>query len=294
MLEEFVHYLRSVRGMSDNTVESYARDVSRYLQFLGSHASAIEAGHSDARAYVAELTREGRKAATINRAISALRCFYRFRRITQKSDADPFGSVHSLKRGGSLPDVLFESEVESILDSFSDGTEGFAATRDRALLELLYSTGCRVSEIVGIDFADLDIKRKTALVHGKGGKDRLAFLGEPAVGALIDYLPHRSVRRAKDQALFLNARGQRLTRAGVAYVVGGRTRGTNKNVTPHTFRHSFATHVLNGGADIRLVQEMLGHVSISTTQIYTHLGIERLKRVYRKAHPHGTRKGRRA
>lgn len=282
--------------MSDHTVESYTRDVGRYFKFLGSRTSLIEAGPDDARAYVAELTREGRKAATMNRAISAIRCFYRFQRITQRIDADPFESVHSLKRSGYLPDVLFESEVESMLHPFSDETEGFAATRDRALLELLYSTGCRVSEVVGLDVADLDLKRKTVLVHGKGGKDRLAFLGEPAVGALVDYLPHRGVRRAKDdaQALFLNARGQRLTRGGVAYVVGGRARGTNKHVTPHTFRHSFATHVLNGGADIRLVQEMLGHVSISTTQIYTHLGIERLKKVYRDAHPHGTRKGRRA
>ena len=176
-----------------------------------------------------------------------------------------------------------------------DGAEGFWKLRDRAVLETLYSTGCRISELVSLDLADLDLKNRTARVMGKGSRERNVFLGAEALAALRDYLAERQrhVRPGAgdadaQRAVFLNQRGRRITDRGVRFVLSAylRTANLGKKVTPHTFRHSFATHLLDRGADIRAVQELLGHASLSTTQVYTHVGLERLKKVYRRAHPH--------
>ena len=291
MLDEFVDYLRSVRGLSDNTIRSYERDVAAYLEFLDDRDLSFDsASRDESRAYIAELSRSGHKASSINRSISALRSFYRCARISTDGTADPFDSVTLLKGASSLPEVLNHREIESILSEIGGESENFASIRDRALFELLYSTGCRVSEVTGINVVDVDHRRGTVLVHGKGSKDRLVFLGEASHSALYDYLPYREAKSAAtEQALFLNQRGHRLTRGGITHIIRQRLK-LQKHISPHTFRHSFATHVLDGGADIRTVQEMLGHASLSTTQVYTHLGIERLKTVYREAHPHGKRK----
>lgn len=299
MIELYLSYLERVRGVSTNTVRAYGRDLTSYLEFLKERGLAPEeVDLTIARSYIARLSKSGRQASSINRALSSIRGFYRFASSQGHFDADPFAAVRSLKTDRSLPDVLFEREISEILDVIAGEAEDFASVRDRALFETLYSTGCRVSEVVGLNITDVDVRRRTAIVHGKGNKDRVVFVGREAARAIGDYLPHRGTRsRAQTgsdaAALFLNVRGGRLTRQGVSHIVEKRLHeaGVQKHITPHTFRHSFATHLLDGGADIRSVQEMLGHESLSTTQIYTHVGIERLKRVYRDAHPHGTRRG---
>jgi tyrosine recombinase XerC len=297
MIDEYLIYLRSVRSLSEHTVRAYGRDLEAFVAFLGERGVGVDQADSAvARSYLAHLSRSGMKNTSINRALSAIRGFYRYAASQGYFSIDPFASVHSMKKSGALPDVLFEREIEELLESVAPGESGFAATRDRALFEFLYSTGCRVSEAVGMQVTDFDAKKRTAVVHGKGRKDRLVFLGKKAAAAFVEYLPQRSARCDESSndpaALFLNRNGKRLTRQGVSHIIGKRlsAAATTKHVTPHTFRHSFATHLLDGGADIRSVQEMLGHESLSTTQIYTHVGIERLKRVYRDAHPHGTRK----
>jgi site-specific recombinase XerD len=206
-----------------------------------------------------------------------------------------------------LPSFLFEDEMARLVElpeTAAGGTvadrgapsrradDPFWRLRDHAVLEVLYSTGCRVSELVALDLKDLDLGTGTARVTGKGDRERNVFLGGSALAALRDYLGRRTGRTAADPdslaALFLNQRGRRITDRGVRFILSGwlARAGLGKRVTPHTFRHSFATHLLDRGADIRAVQELLGHASLSTTQVYTHVGLERLKKVYRRAHPH--------
>ena len=291
MLDEYVRYMRSVRGLSERTIESYRADVSGYLCFLESRGLLIdEADSKTGRAYVAELSRSRKNAASVNRKISALRSFYRYLLHNQLCIVNPFDSVSSLKRGRPLPEVFFPNELSQLLE---DEPRGFSGFRDRLILEMLYSTGCRASELVGMNLGDIDRRERTILVRGKGDKERFVFVGSRAFDALMDYLPYRKAKADpvdldSQQALILNARGKRLTRRGLAVIVEKwvNRQGIQKQVSPHTFRHSFATHVLDGGASIKAVQDLLGHASLSTTQMYTHLGIERLRSIYAAAHPH--------
>ncbi|MDC7124029.1 MAG: tyrosine-type recombinase/integrase, partial [Spirochaetales bacterium] len=207
---------------------------------------------------------------------------------------NPFDNIRSLKKQHKLPDYLFEKEIDALIAL--TGT-GFTGIRDRFILELLYSTGCRVSEAVSINISDIDFKDHAIKVSGKGQKERIVFLGKRAMNCLEEYLALRNIRADKDDpdavnALLLNFRGARITQRGIAGIIEKYVSksGIVKNVSPHTFRHSFATHLVEHGADIRVVQEMLGHESLSTTQIYTHMGIERLRDVYNQAHPHAEAK----
>jgi integrase/recombinase XerC/integrase/recombinase XerD len=222
--------------------------------------------------------------------LSALKGFYLRLVIEGVIQASPLNSIRSLKNSSHLPDFLFEEEVEEILDISG---EDFTSLRDKAILEMLYSTGCRVSELVDIRVQQIQ-KDRPIMVRGKGDKDRLVFVGDSAYKSLLAYLPFReeklkSLGKQDNPALFINQRGGGLTARGVAHILEKRLQGVaaEKRVSPHTFRHSFATHVLDRGADIRVVQELLGHSSLSTTQVYTHLGIGKLKEVYAQAHPHG-------
>ncbi len=250
-----------------------------------------------ARAYISSLSRENHAAATVNRALSALKGYYGFLLKQDLVSSNPFASIASLKRSGALPEVLFESEIVKLLDSpETDGCD-FFSLRNRLILELLYSTGCRVSELVGIDITDISVKTGNLLVRGKGSKERLVFLGSNATQSLIEYLPFRKPRvRINDsdavKALLINGRGGRISRRSVGSIVRESAGSLQipKKVSPHTFRHSFATHLLDHGADLRAVQEMLGHANLSTTQVYTHLSFDRLKAAYTSAHPHARRR----
>jgi integrase/recombinase XerC/integrase/recombinase XerD len=249
-----------------------------------------EIDHKTVRGFLAELSRAGHSVSTINRMLSALRSYFEYQVKYEKRSDNPFSRIRSLKKEDYLPDFFFEKEIGALIDLPSDD---FLGTRDRLILELLYSTGCRVQELVSIDIKDVGFKERSIRIVGKGRKERMVFIGAKAFSALEAYMRIREQyidTRDPDatNALFLNNRGRRITVRGVFYIIRkySATLALPKKISPHTFRHTFATHILDHGADIRVVQELLGHASLSTTQVYTHLGIERLKKIYEQAHPH--------
>jgi site-specific recombinase XerD len=302
-----------VRNLSPHTLSSYRKDLARYEAFLSERGIGEEqAVLSDARAFVARLAGEGLSPRSVNRIVSGVRGYYRYRERfgtdfgaggngksaggSPGGAANPFSDVRSLRTEKRLPSFLFEEEMAMLLEMpghvYREDDDDFHRVRDSAVLEFLYSTGCRISELVSLDLADVNLKDRTATVTGKGSRERIVYIGREALQALREYLQRRRfrVRRGTDseRALFVNLKGTRLTDRGVRFILGEYLRQARiaKRVTPHTFRHSFATHLLDRGADIRAVQELLGHASLSTTQVYTHVGLERLKKVYRRAHPH--------
>jgi len=290
--ELYLQYLTSVRNLSPATVKAYRGDLHAFFGWLAvEHDGAGEIDLEIIRAYIGHLSRQNAATATINRTLSALKGYFSFQVRQGMAEVSPMDGIRGLKKSGELPSFLFEDEMSRVLDVTGDD---FASVRDRALFEVLYSTGCRVTELVQINMNDIDQSRGRILVHGKGSKDRIVFIGKSAREALHAYLPMRNERLRRSglsdtQALFLNQHGGRLTQRGAAGIVEQRVLDADiaKHASPHTFRHSFATHVLDRGADIRVVQELLGHASLSTTQVYTHLGLGRLKEIYAQAHPHG-------
>ena len=296
MLERYLQYLAHVRHLSANTLSAYRRDLELYLAFLkdqGLSPEQMDAGN--ARSFVGYLSRRGLSSRSINRVLSAVRGYYRFLERVGVEAGNPFASIKSLKMDGRLPAFLFEEEIDRLLATGEP--QDLWELRDLLILELLYSTGCRVSELASASFADLDLKGCTLRVLGKGNKERLVFIGQAAVRRLREYLLRRKGLRLGDEegrkALLINRRGRRLSVRGIQTIVDRQLMrsGLDKPATPHTFRHSFATHILRKGADIRVVQELLGHASLSTTQVYTHLDMERLRAVYGSAHPHARRTG---
>ncbi|TVQ26339.1 MAG: tyrosine recombinase [Spirochaetaceae bacterium] len=290
--DEYIEYLRSVRNLTDASVRAYASDLAAFSAWLaGTDGDTVHAEVDAAlvRRYVGHLSRQNAAVSTINRSISSLKGYYRYLMRTGRATGTPMEGIRGLRRPQSLPSFMFEEEIAHLLDLQGDD---FPTTRDRLILELLYSTGCRISELVTINLDDIDFKRGRVVVHGKGRKDRVVFIGAPARAALDDYLPLRAARLRRiglrdEKALVVNANGGRITQRGVATIIQKRIveKGIAKHISPHTFRHTFATHILDRGADIRIVQEMLGHSSLSTTQVYTHLGLCALKRIYDQAHP---------
>ncbi len=293
MLEHYLEYLRQIRHLAANSLTAYQRDIRLYLDFLKARGLEEEApGNGPARAFIAHLTREKLSPRSINRVVSGVRGYYRFRQKYGHGTVNPFEGLSGLKIRKWLPSFLFEEEVESLLALPGDS---FWSLRDRLIFELLYSTGCRVSELTSIDVTDLGLQEASIRVTGKGGKERIVFVGGSAAKVLQEYLLRRRTAAPAGKsaaALLINRQGGRLTDRGVRHILGRYLPELRqaKRITPHTFRHSFATHLLNRGADIRVVQELLGHSNLSTTQVYTHVGIDRLKEVYQKAHPHAGRK----
>ncbi|HEY9053913.1 MAG TPA: tyrosine-type recombinase/integrase [Rectinemataceae bacterium] len=292
-MNEYLDYLKSVRGLSERTIRGYRDDLERYAAFLGGKNPDAADAH-DLRAFAGNLVSEGKASASVNRALSTLRGYYRYRMRFGGLSTNPGKDVENLSQGRSLPKFLFEEEMDLLIGSI-DGN-GFFAVRDKALFEVLYSTGCRASEVSGMRLSSLDLLRGIAKVKGKGSKERVVFLGKPAISALRAFLPLRSARLSKlglqaNDYLFINSKGGRLGVRGMELIVERRQAEAmgKKNVSPHAFRHSFATQLVSNGADIRIVQEMLGHASISTTQVYTHVDMERLRNVYELAHPHGAK-----
>ena len=291
-VDRYLAYLESVRNLSASTIRAYRGDLYAFFAWLSREDLSIEElTLAETRAYVAHLTRNRATGASVNRALSALKGYFRHLVRSGQRELSPFDGVRAQHQRRRLPEFLFERELDRVLAI--EGT-GFFDLRDRVLLEVLYSAGTRISECVGIDLSEINLKRGSILVHGKGRRDRVVFLGRPALAAVREYLPVRAafLRRKglnREHALLLNKRGGRLSQRGAAQIVHKRVERvvTTKHVTPHTFRHSYATHILERGADIRVVQELLGHSSLSTTQIYTHLGLGALREIYAQAHPHG-------
>ncbi len=293
--DEYLAYLAAVRSLSPRTVSSYREDLSLYEAFCEAAGTDIErADASDARAFIAGMVRDGYAGASVNRALSALKGLYRWLVRYGKARSNPVRDVESVPMDRKLPAFLFEDEMSGFIGQ-AEG-DGFAAARDLALFETLYSTGCRVSEIAALELESVDLAAGRARVRGKGAKERTVFLAPAAAGAIREWLPYRQARIRAGAAspwLFLNARGGRLTERGIQYIVERHAarHGLSKRLSPHGFRHSFATHLVAGGADLRAVQGLLGHESISTTQVYTHVDLERLRSVYASAHPHAASRG---
>lgn len=291
MLDQYLNYCKSVRNLADATIKSYKNDIVIFLDFLNDLGiSEAEVTVKTARRFLAELTNRNMAVSSVNRTISTLRGYFGYQ-VTYKFRPDnPFRGLKSLKKERYLPDFFFESEMEQLL-SLPEAT--YLGLRDQVVLELLYSTGCRVSELVSIDIKAIDFKKRMIRVRGKGRKERYVFIGEESTSALQAYIPLRNRKVKKSDpdaynALVLNSHGSRISVRGIWNIVNNYCEAleTSKKASPHTLRHTFATHVLDRGADIRAVQEMLGHASLSTTQIYTHMGIDRLKTIYKNAHPH--------
>jgi integrase/recombinase XerD len=291
---DFLAYLEFERGLSRNTLEAYRSDLLQLGEHLRrSGVDALEATHSDLADFVSDLAAGGEKRppvapATLQRKVACLRSFYRHLRRTDLIADDPTVHLRAPKQGRKLPQVLTRGEVASLLEQ-PRGTEP-PALRDRALLELMYACGLRASEAIGLEVGDVDLETGVLRARGKGAKERLVPIGSAASRAVVAYLTSgrpRLVGERLEAALFVNHRGSRLTRQGLYKVVQrhARAAGLAGKMSPHTLRHTFATHLLAGGCDLRSLQEMLGHADIATTQVYTHLSAERLKDVYFDAHP---------
>jgi integrase/recombinase XerD len=291
---EFMAYLELERGLSRHTLEAYRSDLQQYGAFLArAGRDPLEVLPSDLAAFVSELAagREGHPPmapATLQRKIACLRSFYRHLRREQLIEHDPTTQLRPPRTRGRLPKVLSRDEVSRLLEQ-PRGTSA-AALRDRALLEMMYACGLRASEATGLELSALDLEGGVLRACGKGSKERLVPIGTKAIESLNEYLNKarpRLVGLREEQRVFVNLRGGPLSRQGLYKIIQrhARTAGLEGRMSPHTLRHTFATHLLAGGCDLRSLQEMLGHADIATTQIYTHLTAERLRDVYFEAHP---------
>lgn len=290
LIDEFIHYLAVERGLADNTLDSYNRDLNQFLGFLEKERvkDLHEATRNIIMAYMLFLQKRGRATATVSRHLAALKSFYHFLLREKYIEKDPTANLESPKIEKKLPRILTVNEVEMLLTQ-PKGVEP-AGMRDKAMLELLYATGIRVTELISLDTLHINLDMGYIRCFGKGSKERIVPVGSFARKCVNEYLAKGRVKLVKnysEQALFVNQHGRRLTRQGFWKIIKkyARWAGIAKDITPHTLRHSFATHLLENGADLRSVQEMLGHADITTTQIYTHLTKGHLREVYAKSHP---------
>jgi integrase/recombinase XerC len=295
-VESFLDYLRDQKRVSPQTLRAYANDLQQFGEFLAGEEERAPAPEEidrlAVRAFVAHLSRSGLEKASVARKLSAVRSFLRHGVRTGRVEASPAEQVPTPKVPRPLPRTLTVDEMFNLLDHIDD--DGPAARRDRALLELLYAAGLRVSELVALDLRDLDLGARMVRVLGKGNKERMVPFGAKAAEALARWLDGSESLRASGRAgdaLFLNLRGGRLTDRSVRRILGRRLReaAIHARLSPHDLRHSFATHMLGAGADLRAIQELLGHASLSTTQRYTHVSTEALMKTYDKAHPRALR-----
>lgn len=291
--EEFIIYIKSVRGLSENTVTGYTRDLEHLREILGDDAPIDNVSSEDVRLCIAKLSDAKMAVTSVNRFIAAVRTLFSYARRFGYISKNPALEIKTLKAPKYMPKFLTSPEIDSLCKE-PEKNELLWKTRDKALFEMMYSSGCRVSEIVSLKISDLENANSSAIVTGKGKKDRRIFFEEDAKKALDEYLADRK-NRFKNQAeeecpyLFVNQNGTHLTSGGVRYILSRYSGedGINHHINPHAIRHTFATSMLSNGADVRYIQEMLGHSSISTTQRYTHITTESLIEIYKKAHPHG-------
>jgi len=289
-VNEFINYLAVERGLAQNTLESYGRDLRQFQNYLMSSQIDIvkDSSRNTILTYLNSLQTKGRAVSTISRNLAAIKSFYQYLVRERYLEKDPAANLESPKLEKKLPKILSISEVEELLKQPNTYTP--TGLRDKAMLELLYATGIRVSELISLNISDVNLDMGYIKCYGKGAKERIVPLGSIAAKCVQDYINKgrsKLVRTYEEAALFVNHHGNRLTRQGFWKIIKRYAREANitKEITPHTLRHSFATHLLENGADLRSVQEMLGHADISTTQIYTHVTKNRLKEVYDKAHP---------
>jgi integrase/recombinase XerD len=289
LIKRFLNYLAVEKGLAKNTLESYERDLRRYLFFMKAKGPD-EVAPSDVVLFMARLTSEGISTPSLARSLAAIRGFHKYLMTDGLAQTDPTVNSETPRGWKRLPKTLSAPDVDSLLDQPEASTP--IGLRDKAMLELLYATGLRVSELVGLRLPDINLERGFLVVMGKGSKERAVPIGETAIAAIKDYLAgaRRLLLKSGDSdILFISSQRRGITRQmfweRIKFYAA--RAGITKNISPHTLRHSFATHLLDNGADLRAVQAMLGHSDISTTQIYTHVSRERLKKIHEKYHPRG-------
>lgn len=286
MIDEFIEYLRFEKKYSENTISSYSLDLKKFTNYVKKDFGKVN--KEDVRKYIQYLSKK-ESSLSVSRAISTLKSFYKFLQINKYTKTNPLALISNPKQPKTLPKVLSEEEVNKLLDINLKTDFDY---RNKAMLELMYSSGLRVSELINLTVNDIDIKNCTVRIFGKGSKERIIPLNEYATEAINNYiLYHRSVlfKHGENNYLFLNNHGNRMTRQGFFKILKkiAKEKEIKTEFSPHTLRHSFATHLLKYGADLRSIQELLGHSDISTTQIYTHITNEKLQKDYHKYHPHG-------
>ncbi len=284
----FLRHLERERNASPHTIRAYGEDLAQFTEHLrrelGREPRPEDVDHLALRGFLAELHRRGLAKSSSARKLAGLRTFFRYLCREGRLEANPARILATPRKEKRIPAVLDEAQVQALLDVPGDGLE---AVRGRAILELLYATGMRCAELVALDTGEVDLDARMVRVLGKGRKERIVLFGHRAQETLQAWLPERARLRPKTDALFLNARGGRLTDRSVRALVARRVQQTAlaRRCSPHTLRHSFATHLLTRGADLRAIQELLGHASLSTTQRYTHVDTRHILAVYKKAHP---------
>lgn len=292
-IEDYLSYLLIERGMAQNTIKAYRRDLIQFQNIMLSQdiSDPFLVKLDNLYDYLGVLWQKDMASTTIARKLACIRGFYDFQQARGNIKANPAKKLDTVKRKQSLPQVLSEKEVDKLLEAPKGDILGL---RDKAMLELLYATGMRVSEMLDLDIGDIELDGGFVRCRGKGEKERIVPLGDIAKEALLEYLNYSrpKLNKKRNDAYFLNNRGDRLSRQGFWKIMKAYTKevGITKEISPHTLRHSFATHLLKNGADLRTVQELLGHADIATTQIYTHLSQGRIRQVYRETHPRGVKK----
>ena len=307
LLESFLHYLGTERNASPHTIAAYRRDIAEFGRRIrddGDFSDWASVDHDQTRAFVMRLFDAGDSKRSVQRKLSALRSFFRFQIKHEKLTDNPFSGLAPIRSDKPLPVVMSISDIDRLIAGVrtywasaaaaglakSEDASEFAAARDAAMIELIYSGGLRIGEAVGLNLGDVDLNNRVVRVRGKGKKERLAAIGTPCAEALRAYYPRRrsvGAERQVSSPLFVNRFGERITARSFQRNLKNylQTAGLPPDFTPHKLRHSFATHLLDAGADLRSVQEMLGHENLSTTQIYTHVTAERMRQVYKKSHP---------
>jgi integrase/recombinase XerD len=291
LIDSFLSYLQLEKGLSENTIKSYRVDLDRYLSYIIEQKKDFDSiNESFLNKYISTLIKAGLVASSINRNFSAIKGFHKYLQEEDISEVNPTENIDRPKLSKRLPEVLSIEEIDNIFEQPDMSTT--TGYRDRAIMETMYATGLRVSELVGLKFVNLLFEMDIIRVVGKGSKERIVPIGKSAVYYVESYIKNIRpllLNKTNSDVIFLNRRGKKLTRAFIWDMLKKYTAMAQieKNVHPHTLRHSFATHLLEGGADLRAVQEMLGHSDISTTQIYTHIDREYLKEVHKSFHPRG-------
>jgi integrase/recombinase XerD len=291
-IDEFLDALWSERGLSKNTLDAYGRDLKLFAVWLEKkHLKLLQAKNNHLEDYIAYCGKKGSKASSMARSFSSLKRFYRYQVREARLEEDPTALIDAPKQAKPLPTTLSESQVDALLNA-CDTTDSIGL-RDRAMLELLYATGLRVTELVSLEYSQLSLQQGVVRVVGKGNKERLVPMGDEAVSWLVQYIesarPELMAGKGLSAALFVTKRGSGMTRQAFWYLIKRYALevGISQKISPHTLRHAFATHLLNHGADLRVVQLLLGHSDLSTTQIYTHVAKARLQSLHQQHHPRG-------
>jgi len=329
VVQDYISYLQTVRGVSERTLSAYSDDLSLFVNYCNNHdIDPAAASPYQVQSFIADMSAERAAPSSVNRRLSSIRGFYRWmvrfgKRADNPCDTGPGGPLKNVKVSKKLPSVLWENEMANFAE-LPDTRNILWPVRDKALILTMYSAGLRISELVSLSMKRLTGNMEGAKITGKGGKDRVVFFSDEARAALLDYLPEREVKISlntshkgtkaqscnsktsrsslvpsclcvrsleNNDSVFVSEKGRPLSVPGVRWIIAqyAQVSGMGKNIHPHSLRHSFATHMVNAGCDVRIVQEMLGHASLSTTQRYAHVNIEGIKKVYDGAHPHATR-----